>query len=213
MASALDPVQCRLGNGVARATGSAFEDEVFAEDEVDEERDDDIRSESDCGHDAEVMDEKAHDGAAEGEADAGDEVEEEDFVDAVVAAGFEDPENVDQVSGEVREQEGDAVVDDGIAGADGIGHETDLDVKQFGDGVGGGEGRHEFERTAVEQADVDDGGDAAGDGVLDELDERGVLAAGELAQQVPHVALPPDEWVWFVCDSVMASIWRKQVLD
>jgi hypothetical protein len=40
-----------------------------------------------------------------------------------------------------------------------------------------------------------------------------MLAAGELAQQVPHIALTPDLWVWFVCDSVMARIWRKQVLD
>ena len=120
------------------------------------------------------------------EADAGDKVEEEDFVHAVVSAGFEDPENVDQVGGEIREQEGDAVVDDGIAGADGNQHGNDLEVEQFGDGVGGGEGRHEFERAGVEQGDVDDCGDAAGDGVLDELDERGVLAAGELGQQVRH---------------------------
>ena len=196
-----------------KSAQSAFEDEVFAEDVIDEEGDDDVRSESGCGHDAEVMNKKAHDGAAEGEADAGDEVEEEDFVDAVVSAGLEDPEDVDQVGGEVREQEGDAVVDDGIAGADGIGHETDVDVEQFGDGVGGGEGRHEFERAGVEQGDVDEGGDAAGDGVLDELDQRGVLAAGELAQQVSHVALTLDACLWFVCDSVMARIWRKQVLD
>ena len=105
------------------------------------------------------MDEKAHEGATEGKADAGDEVEVEDFVEAVVAAGFEDPIDVDQVGGKIREQEGDGIVDDGIAGADGIGDENDLDVEQFGDGVVRGEGRHEFERAAVEQADVDDGGD------------------------------------------------------
>jgi hypothetical protein len=40
-----------------------------------------------------------------------------------------------------------------------------------------------------------------------------VLASGELTQKIPHVALPPDVWVWFVCDSIVASVWRKQVLD
>jgi len=39
---------------------------------------------------------------------------------------------------------------------------------------------------------VDDGGDAAGDGVFDELDEWRVSAAGELLQQVPPVTLVFD---------------------
>ena len=80
------------GRGREPLTGSAFEDEVFAEDVIDEERDDGIRSESQRGDDAEVMDEKAHESATNGEADAGDEVKEEDFADAVVTAGFEDPD-------------------------------------------------------------------------------------------------------------------------
>ncbi len=152
------------------------------------------------------MDEKAHEGAAEDDADAGDEVEVEDFADAVVAAGFEDPNDVNEVRGEIREQEGDDVVDDGIAGTDGIGHETDVDMEQFGDGVARGEGGHEYKGAKVEEGDVDDGGDGAGDGVFDELDERGVLAAGELAQKIPHVGLAFDVWLWFGCDSIVASI-------
>ena len=49
---------------------------------------------------------------------------------------------------------------------------------------------------------------AAGDGVLDELDERGMLAAGELVQQVPHKALAFDVWLRFIGGSVAASVWR-----
>jgi len=166
--------------------GSVFEDKVFAEGEVDEEGDDAVGGEGEGGDDAELMDEKAHDGAADEHADAGDEVEVEDFADAVVAAGFEYPEDVDEVGGEIREQEGDGVVDDGIAGTDVVGDEADVDVEELGDGVVGGEGGHELERAAIKDGDVDGGGDEAGDGVFDELDERGVLAAGELGQQVRH---------------------------
>jgi hypothetical protein len=40
-----------------------------------------------------------------------------------------------------------------------------------------------------------------------------VLAAGELVQQIPHVALTLDGWLWFMCGSLEADIWCQQVLD
>lgn len=132
------------------------------------------------------MDEEAHEAGADDEADAGDEVEEEDFADAAVSAGFEDPEDVDDIGGEVGEDEGDAVVDHGIAGADANGEHGDIDMEEFGDSVGGVEGREKQESAGVEQDDIHDGGDAAGDGVLDELDEGGVLSAGELGEEIGH---------------------------
>ena len=170
----------------------SFEDEVFAEEEVDEEGDNGVGGEGEGGHHAEVMDEKVGQRNANDGADAGDDIKVKDFADAVVAAGFEDPEDVDEVGGEIREDEGQDVVDGVIAGADGIGDETGVDVQEFGDGVVGGERRHKHQGAGVEQDDMDDGGDAAGDGVFDELDEWSVRASGELLQQVPDAALVFD---------------------
>ena len=55
-----------------------------------------------------------------------------------------------------------------------------------GDGILGGEGRHEFVGADVEQRDVHHRGNAAADGVFDELNERSVFAAGELFDEVAH---------------------------
>ena len=97
-----------------------------------------------------------------------------------MAAGFEHPKNIDQIRGEVGKDKGQTVVKHGIPSADGVGDLRWTQAEQLNHRIMLAQGWEYDQRTRVENNNVDARRNSTGDGILNELDQRRVLATCEL---------------------------------
>ena len=99
---------------------SPLEDKKLSQSEVDHQGDENIGAEGEGGGHSIMADQVSHQRAANECADPGDEIEKQDFQHAIVPPGFEYPEDIDEIRGQIGKDEGDHVANDRIAHTDGV---------------------------------------------------------------------------------------------
>jgi hypothetical protein len=128
---------------------SFLEDDMFPDDEINGQADQDVDDERiSCG-DAALMNEQAHNGATDENADASHQKEIEHFEDGMMASGFEYPFDIDVIGGEIGKN-----------------------VQYARDDVIGAQRGEKGDGHGVETDDMDKCGDPAADAVLEDLDAQ-----------------------------------------
>jgi hypothetical protein len=151
---------------------SFLEDDMFPDDEINGQADQDVDDERiSCG-DAALMNEQAHNGATDENADASHQKEIEHFEDGMMASGFEYPFDIDVIGGEIGKNESDNVVDHRVARAEAIRDDGSVQVQYARDDVIGAQRGEKGDGHGVETDDMDKCGDPAADAVLEDLDAQ-----------------------------------------